>query len=223
MPGLRYGRLSRWPFALRVNEASGVEERRVLDQGLERGGTCHLLVSFAGGSGGAFPARCNRSASGAQSAARPGSRDGKPVRFGARRGKAPESVWNPGNDPPLNTSNHPPLPFPNTTAQPPQAVDTGTAWLGALPSFHDFGVSASSLWGSDSRWVESWRIASACRVVGKPSGVLRKGRVAETGGATQGSRMPDAQSATPPGHRQLIAIHRHLPQGADVADVLSPA
>lgn len=45
-----------------------------------------------------FPVRCNRSPSGARFAACLGSRDGKPVQFEARRGSAPRSDWNPGND-----------------------------------------------------------------------------------------------------------------------------
>ena len=68
---------------------------------------CHVLVSVRGGSGGAFPVGCNRSASGARFAARPDPRDGKPVQFGARRESASESVWIPGNDPPIESTTMP--------------------------------------------------------------------------------------------------------------------
>ena len=67
----------------------------------------NVLIPVHGGSGGAFTVACNRSASAARFAARPSSRNGNLVRFGARRGSASESVWIPGNDPPIKNTTKP--------------------------------------------------------------------------------------------------------------------
>lgn len=69
-----------------------------------------MFGSIRGGIGGAFPVRCNRGKSGSRFAAHPSSRDGKPVRFGERRGRVPESVLIPKNDPPIERPTMPRFP-----------------------------------------------------------------------------------------------------------------
>jgi len=108
-----------------------------------RGRVWHVLRSFAGGIGGAFPARSNRLGGGTRFVARLGSSDGEPVQFGARHG-GPWVSLNSGERSTDNKYDHAPLPLSGIgshwervgVAEPLRCITRG--------HFLAFGVSASS-------------------------------------------------------------------------------